>query len=153
MRRAIIYTRVSTDRQVDLGTSLEHQRESLRKLAEREGLEVVATFEDQGISAKTILNRPQMLAALDFALTKLEHGDCFLCYDVSRLFRNLEQGAGFINAMKDRGIVVWDAGMSYGGSAEDTLQFQLKAMLSEYDNKKKGQIVREHQIGQLQRGR
>jgi len=45
---AILYLRVSTDRQVNEGNSLDAQDEALRAKAQREGWKVVKVFSDEG---------------------------------------------------------------------------------------------------------
>lgn len=51
--KGIIYTRVSSDEQVD-GTSLASQDEFCRKYCEQKGIEVVAAFREEGQSAKCL---------------------------------------------------------------------------------------------------
>ncbi len=70
MTSAVAYLRVSTDKQVDRGVSLEAQREKLEAYATLYDLELVATEVDTGVSAKT-LERP----ALQSALRRLENGE------------------------------------------------------------------------------
>ena len=70
MTSAVAYLRVSTDKQVDRGVSLEAQREKLEAYATLYDLELVATEVDAGVSAKT-LERP----ALQSALRRLENGE------------------------------------------------------------------------------
>jgi site-specific DNA recombinase len=58
-KRAILYTRVSTDEQARSGYSLSQQLEALREHATREGYEVLAEVEDPGQSGAS-LERPGM---------------------------------------------------------------------------------------------
>lgn len=62
---AVLYIRVSTQRQASEGVSLAAQEDSCRKHAERLGLAVLAVHRDEGISGKEdINNRPGLLAAV-----------------------------------------------------------------------------------------
>lgn len=70
MTPAVAYLRVSTDKQVDHGVSLDAQREKLLAYATLYDLELVAIEVDAGVSAKT-LERP----ALQSALRRLEKGE------------------------------------------------------------------------------
>lgn len=70
MTPAVAYLRVSTDKQVDHGVSLDAQREKLLAYAMLYDLELVAIEVDAGLSAKT-LERP----ALQSALRRLEKGE------------------------------------------------------------------------------
>src|SRR5215211_5237458 len=58
-KRAILYTRVSTDEQARTGYSLAQQLEALREYADREGYEVLEEVSDPGQSGAS-LERPGM---------------------------------------------------------------------------------------------
>ena len=58
-KRAILYTRVSTDEQARSGYSLAQQLEALREYAAREGYEVLEEVSDPGQSGAS-LERPGM---------------------------------------------------------------------------------------------
>ncbi len=61
MKRACIYTRVSTEKQDIEGYSLEEQATRCRAAITAQGWEYIATFSDPGISGKT-MDRPGLLA-------------------------------------------------------------------------------------------
>ena len=64
--KAILYTRVSTDEQAEVGYSFANQEELLRKECARKGIQVVDHYIDDGYSA-TNFDRPsfqQLLAYL-----------------------------------------------------------------------------------------
>ena len=65
MNGALIYLRVSTDRQAEKDLSLSTQREACKRFAEEQGLSVVQVFEDAGESARTS-DRPAFLEMIDF---------------------------------------------------------------------------------------
>lgn len=50
---ALIYLRVSTDKQAEKGLSIPAQRETCLEYAKRKGYEVVGEFKDEGESART----------------------------------------------------------------------------------------------------
>lgn len=56
-KKAVIYTRASTEEQAGRGTSLVDHEEMVRKVCEYEGIEIVDHIQDDGCSAKTF-NRP-----------------------------------------------------------------------------------------------
>lgn len=64
IRGAVIYTRVSTDEQVQHGTSLAGQREACLEEARRLGLPVVAECQDSGVSGSRYQTRPGIMEAL-----------------------------------------------------------------------------------------
>jgi len=62
---AVLYTRVSTVGQVDSGLSLEQQERSLRQAATAAGYEDLVLLSDEGVSGKSMQNRPALRQALD----------------------------------------------------------------------------------------
>ena len=80
---ALIYARVSTNRQADTGHSLDSQRDLLVKRAEQEGYQVELVLEE-GSGRK--LNRPK----LNEALERLDKGEvqALLVLDIDRLARS-----------------------------------------------------------------
>jgi site-specific DNA recombinase len=67
-KRAILYTRVSTDEQARSGYSLAQQLEALREYAAREGYEVLEEVSDPGQSGAS-LERPGMDRVRDLVAT------------------------------------------------------------------------------------
>ena len=84
--RAVAYLRVSTDKQADLGVSLDAQRAKVEAYTALYELDLVALEVDAGISAKT-LDRP----ALANALGMLDSGeaDAILVVKLDRLTRSV----------------------------------------------------------------
>lgn len=87
MKTAVIYARVSTQRQADDGVSMESQIEQCRVKAASLGAAVAHVFRDDGVSGRTD-NRPGFQAALAYcAAHRVSH---FVCWSTSRFGRNLE---------------------------------------------------------------
>jgi len=84
MKRAAIYARVSCDKQLE-NQSLDVQLADCRKLAEREGHEVIREYVDGGYSGMTS-NRPDMQALLADADARLF--DAVIVWDQSRFGRD-----------------------------------------------------------------
>ena len=85
-KKCVIYIRVSTEMQVD-GFSLDAQKNTLKRFAEREGMIVKEVYEDAGKSGKSIEGRP----AFRKLLNDIENGleiDFVLVYKLSRFGRN-----------------------------------------------------------------
>lgn len=69
-KKCVLYPRVSTETQVD-GFSLDGQKNSLKRFADREEMEIVNIYEDAGKSGKSIDGRPafkQMLFDIENGL-------------------------------------------------------------------------------------
>ena len=84
MKRAAIYTRVSSEKQTE-NQSLDVQLADCRKLAEREGFDVVREYVDGGFSGMTS-NRPDLQALLTDARARLF--DALVVWDQSRFGRD-----------------------------------------------------------------
>lgn len=69
--RCVSYRRVSTVDQADSGYGLDAQRDAISAFIKREGLELIGSFEDPGVSGTAPLeDRPGLSQALVFAMTK-----------------------------------------------------------------------------------
>ena len=94
-KKCVLYPRVSTEMQVD-GFSLDGQKSSLRRFADREEMEIVNIYEDAGKSGKSIEGRP----AFKQMLLDIENGleiDYILVYKLSRFGRN---AADILNSLE-----------------------------------------------------
>ena len=94
-RKCVLYPRVSTEMQVD-GYSLDGQKSSLTRFADREEMEIVSIYEDAGKSGKSIEGRP----AFKQMLFDIENGleiDYILVYKLSRFGRN---AADILNSLE-----------------------------------------------------
>ena len=96
--RAALYARVSTGSQ-----STENQLRQLREVATREGWEVVAEFEDHGISgSKGREARPQLDAMLKGVVRR--DFDLVASWSVDRLGRSLLDLVGMLKEMHAKGV-------------------------------------------------
>ena len=98
MKKVAIYTRVSTKNQTVLNQEIE-----LQSLAQRMNFEIVAEYKDEGISgAKNRDERPSLNEMMKDAVRgKFE---MILCYDLSRLGRNLEELIRILNELNEQNI-------------------------------------------------
>ena len=85
-KTGVIYCRVSSAEQVQ-GTSLAMQEERCKEYAERENIEVVAVFVEEGESAKTA-DRTEFKKALNFCSDKKKPVDFFIVHKLDRFARN-----------------------------------------------------------------
>ncbi|MCQ4922167.1 recombinase family protein [Tissierella carlieri] len=94
-KKCVLYPRVSTEMQVD-GFSLDGQKNSLTRFADREEMEIIDIYEDAGKSGKSIEGRP----AFKQMLNDIEYGlgiDYVLVYKLSRFGRN---AADILNSLE-----------------------------------------------------
>ena len=84
-KQAIGYVRVSTQKQVNDGLSIEAQISRIEAWAQFNEYELTHVFVDEGISGKNINNRPKLTEALSL----LEKDMAFVFYSLSRVSRNV----------------------------------------------------------------
>ena len=99
MKKAIGYIRVSTEQQVDEGVSLAAQRAKITAWSELNDYELVAIYEDAGISGKTVSKRPQ----LQMALAEMKKGMALVVYSLSRLARSTKNCIEIADELKSAG--------------------------------------------------
>lgn len=137
--RAIGYTRVSTDMQVESGAGLDAQRSALEAEAARQGfaLEIVT---DEGLSGKD-MRRPALIDALE----RLDRGDAevLIASKLDRVSRSVRDFAGLLERAQKRGwrIVLLDLGDTSTPAGEMTAN--VIASAAQYERRLIGQRTRE----------
>lgn len=106
----VAYVRVSTVEQATSGLGLEAQRAQIVAHAAAHGLNVVATYADEGISAKT-LDRPELAAALHAVASGQAAG--LIVAKVDRLSRSLADLLALVDRAQREGwrLVALDLGV------------------------------------------
>jgi len=89
MKRAIIYLRISSDKQID-NTSLETQEKISRAYCETEGYEIVDVISKEAVSAKET-NIRRVAELLEFAKAREGKFDILVVFKLDRFARNQEQ--------------------------------------------------------------
>ena len=105
IKKAVIYTRVSTEEQAVRGNSLVDQEELLRKACQYEGVEIVGHIQDDGYSAKTF-NRPafqQFFANLKSGQVKV---DFLYVARWDRFSRNMKNTILMMHELEKYGVEV-----------------------------------------------
>jgi site-specific DNA recombinase len=102
MKRAALYGRYSTDMQND--RSVDDQFEVARALAARDGMSVVARYEDRALSGATMHGRTGVLQLLNDA--KLGRFDVVIVETMSRLGRNQKDRADIREQLEFLGISI-----------------------------------------------
>lgn len=110
-RRAVIYTRVSTSKQADVGHGLDAQYHKCRGHCESNGLEVVAHLSDEGVSGGVaVRRRPKMAEAI--AMLEAGVADTLVVATLSRIGRRTIDVLKFVEWADNRGwsLVMLDVG-------------------------------------------
>ena len=136
MKSAVIYLRVSTDRQAEKDLSLPTQREACERFARERDLRVVKIFEDAGESARTS-DRPAFLEMIDFCMV---HGKALdikavICWDTSRFARNRYDAIICKKQLIKKGIKVLFASQPIGDGAEGQLLEGFLELVDEFYSK------------------
>src|SRR4051812_22272603 len=101
-QKAILYIRVSTDEQAEKGYSLKHQQERLERYCEFQGIDIVATYQDDH-SAKTF-ERPHFQNLLNSLKKRREAASLLLFTKWDRFSRNAGDAYGMISQLRKLGV-------------------------------------------------
>lgn len=132
--RAVIYLRVSTERQVKEGTSLDSQEAVCLRKAKEMGAFVVRILRDEGVSGGLLLARPGVRAALEL----LEDGsaNALICAELSRLTRDLEHQQQFFRRIRAaRAQLVLCTG-EISDTAESEFSLDVQGAANKYQRRK-----------------
>ena len=88
MKKAIIYCRVSSDRQVKEGHGNDGQENSCRRFADSRSYQVVKVFKDEGISGG-IIDRPGIDELIDYLDAHRKENFVVIVDDIKRLARDV----------------------------------------------------------------
>ncbi len=102
MKRAIIYTRVSSDEQAEKGYSLQYQEEQLRKYCSNCSITIVVHYRED-YSAKTF-DRPEFNKLMNFCKKNPGDVDLLLFINWSRFGRNAGDSYGIIKQLNKLNI-------------------------------------------------
>lgn len=133
---AVIYTRVSTDQQAKGGVSLDMQLTRCMEYCEREGLIVLDTVVDAGISAKTIAGRQGFEKIVDLIRRRKVRN--VVTYKLDRAFRNTVEGLQCVELMNRKGCalhIVDEQSAVRTESADDEFMLALKMSLAQRERK------------------
>ena len=144
MNRAAIYARFSTDLQDE--RSIEDQSTLCRKYAEREGLNVVATFDDRARSGGSILGRDGLLQLMDKARERAF--DVVIVEALDRLSRDMEDLAGIHKRLSFLGIEI----RAVHEGVVNTVLVGLRGLVGQLYREDNAHKVRRGQAGRVGQG-
>ena len=129
--KAIGYIRVSTTDQAVDGVSLDAQRAKVAAWCVANGVELVETFEDAGISGKRADNRPGLVAALD-AVCRAK--GVLVVYSLSRVARSTKDTLAIAERLDkaDANLVSLSERIDTT-SAAGKMMFRMLAVLAEFE--------------------
>lgn len=128
--RAVLYLRVSTVEQVS-NLSLDTQERACRDYCDRNGIEIVRVFREEGESATT-LDRPRLTELLAFvAKDKIQ---AVVVYDLSRLSRDTLDTLMVQRQLQRTGAVIRAATQPVDETAEGKMLGTVLAAVSQFEN-------------------
>lgn len=130
-KTAVGYVRVSTERQVSEGVSLDAQEARIRAWATAQGLEVAAVHVDAGLSGGKAANRPGLQAALSDACRRRAP---LVVYSLSRMARSTKDALAIAERLDKAGADLVSLSESIDTtSAAGKMVFRMLAVLAEFE--------------------
>ena len=106
IKRALIYTRVSTEDQATHGSSLGYQEEVLRLHCQKNGVELIKHFQDDGYSAKDFQHRPAFSELCEYIRLNPKTIDYVYVVRWDRFSRNVTQAYVELDRLAKLGVQV-----------------------------------------------
>ena len=139
-RRAALYLRVSTGRQVAGDVSIPSQRDLTRRFCEAEGWVVTTEFIEPGASA-TDDRRPAFQRMLDEAAGPERRFDIICVHAFSRFYRNGAEMELTIRKLRKHGVEVVSVTQPTGDDPSQELMRQIIGIFDEYTSRENGKNV------------
>ncbi len=141
MKKAIIYTRVSTASQAESGTSLQSQEEIARKYAKENDLEVIEVLSDRGLSGRKG-NRPGLNRVMDMVNNK--EIDAVIVYSMSRFGRSVKDLSANMEILEKKGVQFHSTKEKLDTStAVGSLIFNVLNSLNQFESDQMGERIRD----------
>ena len=144
VRQVAIYTRVST-----LDQTIDNQLIELRDHCSKMGWEVVKEYADEGLSGTLSRDkRPALNSLIKDAYRK--RFDSVVCWDISRIGRNMKELVLFLSDMKDRNVGICSVRQGFDTSTSmGEIMFQFVGILSSWER----EMIRERTLAGLERAK
>lgn len=148
--RAVIYCRVSTDKQEKDGTSLETQEARCREYASEKGWQVVMCYREAFSGAK-YRERPLLTEAR--GLLRNKQADVLLCYALDRLSRNQTHTAVIADDIEHAGGQLAFVTEDFEDSAVGKFLRQAKSFAAEVEREKFAERSQRGMLAKMQGGK
>ena len=131
--KAVIYTRVSSEEQVE-NFSLGTQEEFCKREAKHKGYEIAEVFREEGKSAKTITGRPELLKLLEFCRRNKKDIRAVFVYRLDRLSRQTSDYLAIRQRLAGYNIAIISTSEPTGNSPTERLLETVLASFAQHDN-------------------
>ena len=146
-----IYLRVSTPRQAEKELSITDQRNQAKAYCERKGWQVVASYEDAGLSG-TDENRPQLQKLMDDAARPDKPFDVVIVHSFSRFFRDAYQFEFYRRKLAKHDVNLASISQETGDDPMGDMVRQVLNVFDEYQSKENAKHVRRAMIENAKQG-
>ena len=148
--KAVIYCRVSSQKQLREGDGLESQRARCEEFAKYRGLEVVEIFKDD--ASGSLVNRPAMKAMIAFLKSRKEP-HIVIIDDISRLARGLEAHLTLRDKIRKAGGILKSPSIDFDDDDSDSsLMEHVLASVSQHARQKIRETTRNRMRGRMMNG-
>lgn len=137
-KKAVVYLRVSTDKQADRGLSIPAQRDAIIAYAEREGYKILKEFVDAGESARSA-DRPQLQEMLSYC--KEMDFDAVIVHKLDRLARSTHDHVGIKLILNKTRVKLVSVTENIDESPEGMLMEGVISSFAEYYSRNLGREV------------
>ena len=150
-KTAVIYVRVSTDKQAEQGISLEVQIEQCKAYASKQSYRVAKVFREEGESAKAA-NRPVLLDMLNYLKQNKGKVAVLIIHKLDRLSRNTDDQYAIMYKLQQSDVKLESATESIGESGVGKFMRQILWATANFDNDIRSERVRSAQYKRFQDG-
>jgi DNA invertase Pin-like site-specific DNA recombinase len=150
IKKAVIYCRVSSQKQLREGDGLESQRVRCEEFARYRSLDVVEIFRDEASGGA--INRPGMKSLLAFLKAKREP-HIVIIDDISRLARGLDAHLTLRDKIRKAGGILQSPSIDFADDDSDSsLMENVLASVSQHARQKNKEQTRNRMRGRMMNG-
>lgn len=151
MKKAIIYCRVSSERQVKEGNGLDSQEKLCRNYAKLHDYSVVKVFQEEGVSGG-VFDRPAMKELLKYLGDHLDDQFVIVFDDIKRFARDTEVHFALRRAITKLGHTVESPNFKFEDTPEGKYIETIFAATAELERNQNSKQVRNRMMARLQNG-
>ena len=140
-QKAVIYCRVSSNKQVAQGHGLSSQETRCREYARAKGYQVLQVFNEEAVSGK-VLDRPTIQAMLKFLRHGRKDNLVVIIDDISRLARDIETHIQLRAAINSVSGKLESPSIEFGEDSDSRLVEHLLASVAAHSREKNAEQVR-----------
>ncbi|MGH1403918.1 MAG: recombinase family protein [Alphaproteobacteria bacterium] len=141
-QKAVIYCRVSSQKQVREGHGLESQATRCREYAKHQGYKIVQTYYEEGLSGK-LIDRPKMKEMLSFLKKHRKTEEhVVIIDDINRLARDIQAHIHIRSAISEAGGILKSPSIEFGEDSDSRLVEHLLASVAAHQREKNAEQVK-----------